>query len=43
MTVGSDIEITATSPPGTGTVDITVITSNGTSATGPADQFTYVS
>lgn len=41
MTVDSDIEITAVSPPGTGTVDITVITLNGTSATGPADQFTY--
>lgn len=43
LTVNSDTEITATSPPGTGTVDITVITPSGTSATGPADQFTYVS
>jgi hypothetical protein len=33
--------ITATSPPGTGTVDITVVTAGGTSATSAADQFTY--
>jgi len=45
MTVNSDTEITATSPrgTGTGTVDITVVTPSGESATGPADQFTYVS
>jgi len=43
MTVDSDTEITATSPPGTGTVDITVISPDGDSATGPADQYTYVS
>src|SRR6202043_2209758 len=34
--------LTATSPPGTGTVDVTVTTSGGTSTTSPADQFTYV-
>jgi hypothetical protein len=35
-------EITASSPPATaGTVDVTVTTSAGTSATSPADQFTY--
>jgi hypothetical protein len=39
--VDSDGQITATSPPGSGTVDVTV-TANGTaSATGPADQYTY--
>ncbi len=32
---------TATSPAGTGTVDVTVTTAGGTSATSPADQFTY--
>ena len=30
-----------TSPPGTGTVDVTVTTASGTSALGPADRFTY--
>ena len=43
MTVDSGTEITATSPPGTGTVQVTVITPGGTSATGPTDQFSYVS
>jgi IPT/TIG domain len=33
--------ITATSPPGSGTVDVTVTTPSGTSATSSADQFTY--
>jgi IPT/TIG domain len=42
FTVVSDTEITATSPPGTGTVDVIVDTPAGASATGPADQFTYV-
>ena len=44
MTVNSDTQITATSPPGAnpGTVDITVITPTGTSATSTADQFTYL-
>jgi hypothetical protein len=41
MTVDSDTQVTATSPGGTGTVDITVTTPAGTSATSPADQFTY--
>ena len=41
--VDSDTQITATSPPSTaGTVDITVTNAGGTSATSPADQFTYV-
>ena len=42
MTVVSDTEITATSPAGGGTVDVTVVTPAGTSATSPADQFTYI-
>ncbi|MDR3468888.1 MAG: IPT/TIG domain-containing protein [Xanthobacteraceae bacterium] len=33
--------ITATSPPGSGTVDVTVTTPSGTSTTSSADQFTY--
>ena len=41
MTVDSDTEITATSPPGNGTVDVTVVTPAGTSSTSPADQFSY--
>jgi len=41
MTVDSDTQITATSPPGSGTVDITVVTPAGTSATVATDQFTY--
>jgi hypothetical protein len=41
MNVDSDTQITATSPQGSGTVDITVITPAGTSATVNADQFTY--
>lgn len=36
-----DTSCTVTSPPGTGTVDVTVTTAGGTSAVGPADQFTY--
>lgn len=42
ITVNSATQITATSPPGSGTVDVTVTTSGGTSAASPADQFTYV-
>ena len=42
FTVNSDTSITATAPAGTGTVDVTVTTSGGTSATGAADQFTYL-
>jgi Predicted solute binding protein len=43
FTVNSSTQITATSPAGSaGTVDITVTTTGGTSATGSSDQFTYV-
>ena len=38
----SDSTLTAVSPAGTGIVDVTVTTPGGTSATSPADQFTYV-
>ena len=38
----SGTQITATSPPSTGTVDITVTTPAGTTATSSADQFTYI-
>ena len=41
FTVVSDSQITATSPAGTGTVDVTVSNDTGTSATSTADQFTY--
>jgi hypothetical protein len=39
--VNSETSITAVSPAGTGTVDVTVTTAAGTSLTSPADQFTY--
>ncbi len=42
FTVNSDTSITATTPAGTGAVDVTVTTSAGTSATSPADLYTYV-
>ena len=42
MTVDSDTQITAISPAGTGTVDITVTTPDGTSPASSADQFTYM-
>ena len=42
MTADSATSITATSPAGTGVVDVTVTTPVGTSATSPADEFTYV-
>lgn len=43
FTVNSATSITATAPAGSaGTVDITVTTAGGTSATGAADQYTYV-
>jgi hypothetical protein len=42
MTIVSDTQITATIPAGTGTVDVTVTTPAGTSATSPADQFSYI-
>jgi hypothetical protein len=38
----SGTQITASSPAGTGTVDVTVTTPGGTSTTGTADEFTYV-
>ncbi len=43
MTADSATSITVTSPAGSaGSVDVTVTTAGGTSATGPSDQFTYV-
>ncbi|WP_128142373.1 IPT/TIG domain-containing protein [Janthinobacterium lividum] len=43
FTVNSATQITATSPAGSsGTVDVRVTTTGGTSATGASDQFTYV-
>jgi len=42
FSVNSATNITATVPGGTGSVDVTVTTSGGTSATGSADQFTYL-
>jgi large repetitive protein len=42
FTVSSDSQITAISPPGSGTVDVTVITSGGVSPVTVADQFTYI-
>jgi hypothetical protein len=41
MTVVSDTQIIAASPAGSGTVDVTVVTPGGISATSRADQFTY--
>ena len=41
FTVNSAISIVATTPAGTGTVDVTVTTSSGTSATSSADHFAY--
>jgi len=41
FTVNSPTSITTTSPAGTGTVEITVTTPNGTSAASAADRFTY--
>lgn len=42
LNVDNDGQITATAPPGSaGTIDITVTTPAGTSATTPADQYTY--
>jgi hypothetical protein len=42
FTVNGPTSITATVPPGSGIVDVTVTNAGGTSATGPADQFTYL-
>jgi hypothetical protein len=41
LNVDSDSQITVASPAGAGTVDVTVINPVGTSATSPADQYTY--
>ena len=41
FTVVSDTEIKATTPIGSGVVDVKVTTPDGTSATSAADQFTY--
>jgi hypothetical protein len=42
FTVNSDTQITAVAPAGSsGTVDVTITTVGGTSATGAADQYTY--
>src|SRR5262249_58045177 len=41
--VNSTTQITATSPAGIGTVDVTVTTAGGTSAISSGDRFTYVS
>ena len=43
VTVNSDTSISAVSPAGTDTVDVTVTTPIGTSATSADDQFTYTS
>jgi IPT/TIG domain-containing protein len=43
FTVDSDTQITVASPPASGTVDVIVTTPSGTSATSPADLFTYPS
>jgi hypothetical protein len=42
VVINSDAQISATSPPGTGTVDVTVVTPAGASAISPAVQFNYV-
>jgi len=42
FTVNSATQITATSPAGTGTVDVTVVTPGGTSPASAADHFSYV-
>ena len=41
FTTDSDTQITAVSPPGTGTVAVTVTTPTGPAATQPQGQFTY--
>jgi len=42
FTVNSATRITATAPAGAGTVDIRITTAGGTSATSPADRYTYI-
>ena len=41
--VNSDTSVTATSPPGTGTVNVTATNAHGVSVTSSADEFTYQS
>ncbi len=41
LTISSATTVYATAPTGTGTVDVTVVTPGGASATSPADQYTY--
>jgi uncharacterized repeat protein (TIGR02543 family) len=41
FTLGTDTLMSAVSPAGTGTVDVTVYGPGGTSATNPSDRFTY--
>ncbi len=41
LTANSATSLKITSPAGTGTVDVTVTTAGGTSATSTADKFTY--
>jgi hypothetical protein len=43
VSVASPNSLSATAPAGCGTVDVTVTTADGTSATSTADQFTYLS
>ncbi|MCL6563429.1 MAG: IPT/TIG domain-containing protein [Firmicutes bacterium] len=42
FTVVSDSKISATTPPGSGTVNVTVVTANGVSSPSPDATFTYV-
>jgi IPT/TIG domain len=42
MTVVSDTKVTAKSPSGAGTVNVTVVTTSGASSTNQADKFTYI-
>jgi large repetitive protein len=42
FTVLNSTSVSATSPAGVNPVDITITTQFGTNATGPADQFTYL-
>ena len=42
VSCASTTQCTATSPAGSGTIDVTVTTAGGTSATSAADHFTYV-
>ncbi|HEX4836916.1 MAG TPA: IPT/TIG domain-containing protein, partial [Solirubrobacteraceae bacterium] len=41
VTINSETSITASSPAGTGLVNVTVTNANGTSTSAPADQFAY--